>query len=84
MQTSKRRMFKLIGGTLVATNAVTKKDVVSVDLRKATSVEDNNAPHLSRLNDEGMAHMARSFRITFGDGDFIDFSADTDQDKLQW
>ncbi|ORY25090.1 hypothetical protein BCR39DRAFT_309113 [Naematelia encephala] len=38
----RRRMFKLIGGNLVAINEVTKKQVASIDLRRMTAVVDLN------------------------------------------
>ncbi|WWD22543.1 hypothetical protein CI109_107036 [Kwoniella shandongensis] len=77
----KRRLFKLIGGNLVAINEVTKKEVTKIDLRKATAVIDLNADQTSnnspkskmtmslrpRGSDEGFAVRPRSFEVVFGD-----------------
>ncbi|KAL7418687.1 Bud site selection protein bud4 [Cryptotrichosporon argae] len=92
----RRRMFRLIGGNLVAINEVTKKEVATIDLRQATAVLDLNAAAGSqaspmsratrRGSDDGMFGVRpRSFRLEFGDGDdAITFSADRDEDKDGW
>lgn len=84
-------MFKLIGGSLVAINEVTKKQVTSIDLRQATSVIDINDPKQAatsqrhkRGSDEGLEVRERSFLIEFKDGEGIIFSADKDEDKALW
>lgn len=96
MQHPKRRMFKLIGGNLVAHNEVTKKQVATIDLRKATRVIDLDEPEtnaagnrMSRIlvEEEGWTVRPNSFRVEFGernpDGG-ITFSADKPADKKVW
>ncbi|OCF40741.1 hypothetical protein I317_05436 [Kwoniella heveanensis CBS 569] len=91
----KRRLFKLIGGNLVAINEVTKKEVTKIDLRQALSVVDLNAEQgggtpKSRMtmrprgSDEGFGARPRSFLLEFKDGDNITFAADTDKAKETW
>lgn len=87
-------MFKLIGGNLVAINEVTKKEVASIDLRKATGVVDLNAnangsspaSRMTRMrdSDEGLERRPRSWMVEFNDGDGIVFWADKDEDKAVW
>ncbi|RSH82804.1 Bud site selection protein bud4 [Saitozyma podzolica] len=87
----RRRMFKLIGGTLVAQNEVTRKEVASIDLRKALQVVDlnpNASPksRVTRVDDEeeGWVARPRSWRVVFADGEGIVFSADKEEDKVTW
>ncbi|WVQ80948.1 hypothetical protein IAT38_003055 [Cryptococcus sp. DSM 104549] len=90
----KRRLFKLIGGNLVAINEVTKKQVSKIDLRLAVGVVDLNVEHngspKSRMtmrprgSDEGLGVRPRSFEVEFKDGEVIVFSADTDALKDAW
>ncbi|WWC58165.1 uncharacterized protein I303_100701 [Kwoniella dejecticola CBS 10117] len=90
----KRRLFKLIGGNLVAINEVTKKEVTKIDLRQAVSVIDLNASSdgtpkskmtmRPRSSDEGLSTRPRSFMVEFKDGDGISFAADTDKSKEVW
>ncbi|WRT63799.1 uncharacterized protein IL334_000724 [Kwoniella shivajii] len=91
----KRRLFKLIGGNLVAINEVTRKEVTKIDLRQAISVTDLNAAQDNgtpkskmtmrpRGSDEGFSSRPRSFMLDFKDCDGITFSADTDNSKEQW
>ncbi|WVF65953.1 hypothetical protein IAT40_000691 [Kwoniella sp. CBS 6097] len=91
----KRRLFKLIGGNLVAINEVTKKEVTKIDLRQALSVVDLNAEQgggtpksrmtmRPRESDEGFGARPRSFMVEFKDGDGIIFAADTDKAKEIW
>lgn len=84
-------MFKLIGGSLVAINEVTKKQVTSIDLRKAVSVIDLNdtkqasqSQRRKRGSDEGLPIRERSFLVEFNDGEGITFSSDKNEDKLLW
>lgn len=90
MQHPRRRMFKLIGGNLVAINEVTKKEVASIDLCQVEGVVDLNAnessPRTARLrsSDEGMSVRPRSFQVDFAGGEGIVFSADKDEDKITW
>jgi len=89
-QLPRRRMFKLIGGNLVAINEVTKKEVASIDLRQMRGIVDLNAIDSSpktarpRNSDEGIAVRPRSFRADFAGGEVIIFSADKDEDKATW
>jgi hypothetical protein len=84
-------LFKLIGGSLVAINEVTKKQVTSIDLRKAVSVIDLNdskqasqSQRRKRGSDEGLPIRERSFLVEFNDGEGITFSSDKDEDKALW
>nr|XP_019048757.1 hypothetical protein I302_02531 [Kwoniella bestiolae CBS 10118]OCF27687.1 hypothetical protein I302_02531 [Kwoniella bestiolae CBS 10118] len=90
----KRRLFKLIGGNLVAINEVTKKEVTKIDLRQAVSVidlnaQDNGTPKSRmtmrpRSSDEGLSTRPRSFMLEFKDGEGISFAADNDNSKEVW
>ncbi|WVQ93585.1 hypothetical protein IAU59_000660 [Kwoniella sp. CBS 9459] len=91
----KRRLFKLIGGNLVAINEVTKKEVTKIDLRQALSIVDLNAEQgggtpksrmtmRPRESDEGFGAKPRSFMVEFKDGDGITFAADNDKAKETW
>lgn len=98
-QIPRRRMFKLIGGNLVAYNEITRKEVTTIDLRQATGVTDLNPDQSQRdlqsaskpvrleMDDEGMGMFGarpRSFRVEFKGGQGIVFSADRDTDKATW
>lgn len=93
-QAPRRRPFKLIGGNLVASNAVTKKTVFSIDLRKAKALVDENDDTLGAgekrkksLEEEleaGYSKMPRSFTLRFEDDDSITFWTDTDDEKAGW
>jgi serine/arginine repetitive matrix protein 2 len=81
----------LIGGSLVAINEVTKKQVTSIDLRKAVSIIDLNdskqastSQRRKRGSDEGLPIRERSFMVEFDDGEGITFSSDKDEDKVLW
>ncbi|WWC99204.1 hypothetical protein V866_006099 [Kwoniella sp. B9012] len=90
----KRRLFKLIGGNLVAINEVTKKEVTKIDLRQAISVidlnaQDNGTPKSRmtmrpRSSDEGLSVRPRCFMVEFTDGEGITFAADNDKSKEVW
>nr|XP_019014530.1 uncharacterized protein I206_00612 [Kwoniella pini CBS 10737]OCF53311.1 hypothetical protein I206_00612 [Kwoniella pini CBS 10737] len=90
----KRRLFKLIGGNLVAINEVTKKEVTKIDLRQAIAVIDLNASAdgtpkskltmRPRSSDEGLSTRPRSFMVEFKDGEGISFAADNDKSKEVW
>ncbi|OXG24431.1 hypothetical protein C361_02285 [Cryptococcus neoformans Tu259-1] len=90
----KRRLFKIIGGNLVAINEVTKKKVAMIDLRQAVSIIDLNEDQPGtpkskmtmrpRDSDEGFGQRPRSFMIEFKDGEGIMFMADTDMAKAGW
>jgi serine/arginine repetitive matrix protein 2 len=74
----RRRDFKVVGGNLVASNPVTKKTVFSIDLRKVTAVNDENADR------SAPSRMPRSFRLVFDDGEDILFWTDNDEEKAGW
>lgn len=78
----RRRHFKIIGGSLVASNEVTKKHVISIDLRKAVAVQDENKAR--ERGDEPYSAMPRSFSIAFKAAESITFWCDTDEDKSKW
>ncbi|KAJ9095988.1 hypothetical protein QFC21_005351 [Naganishia friedmannii] len=92
----RRRPFKLIGGNLVASNAVTKKTVFSIDLRKAKLLVNENIDVVDvkggqqqkkSIEDEleaGYTKMPRSFTLRFEDDDYITFWTDTDEEKAGW
>lgn len=94
MKNPKRRLFKIIGGNLVAINEVTKKKVAMIDLRQAVSIIDLNEDQPGtpkskmtmrpRDSDEGFGQRPRSFMIEFKDGEGITFMADTDIAKAGW
>jgi len=76
---------------LVAINEVTKKQVTSIDLRKAVSIIDLNdskqastSQRRKRGSDEGLPIRERSFMVEFEGGDGITFSSDKDEDKVLW
>ncbi|KAK0486019.1 hypothetical protein IW261DRAFT_1548994 [Armillaria novae-zelandiae] len=88
----RRRQLRVIGSNLVAFNNVTKRVTATIDLKKATAVEDDQPKEKalspgarSRYADEydGMYGVERSFRLIFPD-DEIAFFADTDEEKARW
>ncbi len=85
LQVPRRRPFRLLGSSLIASNPVTKKEVFSVDIRQLKLAEDNNtADRAAREEDEGVSPMPRSFRLVFKNGEDIVFSADSDLEKQKW
>ncbi|KIY50296.1 PH-domain-containing protein, partial [Fistulina hepatica ATCC 64428] len=95
----RRRQLRVIGGNLVAFNDVTKRAIAKIDLKKALSVEDDQAPRsalcspasgmsqaTSRNADDydGMHGVERSFRLVFPGNEEIIFFADTDAEKARW
>ncbi|KAH9942234.1 uncharacterized protein BXZ73DRAFT_87885 [Epithele typhae] len=89
--TWRRRHLRIIGCSLVAYNDITRRAIASIDLRKATKVEDESAPVRSpasgpAYDDDdlyGVGSVERAFRLEFG-SDVIKFYADTDQEKEDW
>ncbi|KAK0195629.1 hypothetical protein F5146DRAFT_1133089 [Armillaria mellea] len=88
----RRRQLRVIGSNLVAFNNVTKRVTATIDLKKATAIEDDQPKEKalspgarSRYADEydGMYGVERSFRLIFPD-DEIAFFADTDEEKARW
>ncbi|ODN96274.1 hypothetical protein I350_08283 [Cryptococcus amylolentus CBS 6273] len=91
----KRRLFKILGGNLIAINEVTKKQVAKIDLRQAVSITDLNTATCGSPNtvatrrgdydeDGGFGQRPRSFEMLFQDGEAIVFMADTDKAKEGW
>jgi hypothetical protein len=75
---------------LVAFNDVTKKATVTIDLKKAIAVEDDQEIRVtttrSRHTDDydGLYGVERSFRLIFPHDQEIVFFADTDEEKTKW
>lgn len=77
---------------MIGYNEITKKPTVKIDLRKAISIEQsqdpvNKAARSYAMDDEELDetyHVERSFRITFKDGEKINFFADTDEEMKRW
>ena len=77
----------------MAYNDVTRRAISSIDLRKATRIEDESAPVRSPgssvfhgYDDDdpyGVGSVERSFRLEFG-SEHIKFYADTDPEKEDW
>ncbi|EJD41589.1 hypothetical protein AURDEDRAFT_186410 [Auricularia subglabra TFB-10046 SS5] len=84
----RRRQFRVVGGSLVAYNDVTKKITAKIDLKHAVSVHDDDADAaaLNRRRDsaDALFQIERSFRIKFGPGEEICFYADSELEKEQW
>ncbi|KAL0955993.1 hypothetical protein HGRIS_002170 [Hohenbuehelia grisea] len=95
----RRRQFRIIGSNLVAFNDVTKKATVTIDLKRAIAVEDDQEARNELLSSSsGMASpsarftddydllggVERSFRLIFPGREEIVFFADTDEEKAQW
>ncbi|KZV84174.1 hypothetical protein EXIGLDRAFT_655387 [Exidia glandulosa HHB12029] len=84
----RRRQFRVVGGTLVAYNDVTKKITTKIDLKHAVAVQDddNDAATLSRRRDsaDALFQVERSFRVKFDTGEDICFFADSEEEKEQW
>jgi hypothetical protein len=98
-QTWRRRHLRIIGANLVAYNDVTKKAIATIDLKKATGVEDDQdlrrgvSSSKSDLNASGRRYddelegpygIERSFRLVFPNDQQILFFADTDEEKTRW
>jgi hypothetical protein len=67
----------------VAFNDVTKKATATIDLKKATAVEDDQQRKTSD-DYEGLYGVERSFRLLFPNQQEIVFFADTDDEKAKW
>ncbi|THH07867.1 hypothetical protein EW145_g3090 [Phellinidium pouzarii] len=83
----RRRQFRVVGGSLIAFNDVTKRTTATIDLKKAISVEDDQGPDARRrdVDDfDGIYGVERSFRILFPHGQEITFFADSDEEKARW
>ncbi|TRM69172.1 hypothetical protein BD626DRAFT_562955 [Schizophyllum amplum] len=95
----RRRQFRVIGGSLVAFNDVTKRAITTIDLKKATGVQDDDETRRRALSPtsgvsaatarylddmDGLCGVERSFRLLFPDNEEILFFADTDEEKAKW
>ncbi|KZO93860.1 hypothetical protein CALVIDRAFT_566091 [Calocera viscosa TUFC12733] len=95
--TWRRRRFRVVGAEMIASNDVTKKITATIDLTRATSLEDDQDPALkpapgtggmtrSMSSDDDLysyTGVQRSFRVLFEEGDEIAFFADTDEEKVK-
>ncbi|KAL5504663.1 BUD4 [Sanghuangporus vaninii] len=87
--TWRRRQLRVIGGSLVAFNDVTKRAMAAIDLKKAIAIEDDQDPEVaSKRRDvddyDAMYGVERSFRLVFPNNQEITFFADTDEEKANW
>ncbi|KAF9452728.1 hypothetical protein P691DRAFT_721123 [Macrolepiota fuliginosa MF-IS2] len=90
--TWRRRLFRVIGANLVAFSDVTKKATATIDLKKATAVQDdqdlrNPLSPLARskgYDEDALFGVERSFRLIFPQEQEIVFFADTDEEKFRW
>lgn len=84
--------MRVIGGSLVAFNDVTKRATATIDLKKALAVEDDNLDNepatVRRKRDiddfDAMYGVERSFRLIFPHKQEIAFFADSDEEKAKW
>lgn len=81
--------MRVIGGSLVAFNDVTKRATATIDLKKAIAIEDDQDPkNVTRRRDvddfDSMYGVERSFRLIFPHNQEIMFFADTDEEKAKW
>ncbi|KIJ51349.1 hypothetical protein M422DRAFT_26767 [Sphaerobolus stellatus SS14] len=90
-RTWRRRLLRVVGSSLIAFNDVTKKVTATIDLKKATAVEDDDPaaalpgmPSRQRDSYDGGYRVERSFRLIFRGDDEIQFFADTDEEKSRW
>lgn len=88
MQSWRRRQFRVVGGSLVAYNDVTKKITAKIELKHAVAVhdDDSDTATLSRRRDsaDALFQVERSFRVKFVGGEEICFYADSNEEKEQW
>ncbi|KAL1746168.1 hypothetical protein HDZ31DRAFT_34757 [Schizophyllum fasciatum] len=95
----RRRQFRVIGGSLVAFNDVTKRAIATIDIKKAIALQDDDdarrralsptsgsSAAASRYLDEmdGLCGVERSFRLIFPGDEEILFFADSDEEKDKW
>lgn len=72
---------------MIAYNDVTKRAIVTIDLKKAISVEDDQDPYAKKRDIDDFDELygvERSFRLTFRQNQDIIFFADTDEEKARW
>ncbi|KAL1696004.1 hypothetical protein GGG16DRAFT_44016 [Schizophyllum commune] len=95
----RRRQFRVIGGSLVAFNDVTKRAITTIDLKKAIAVQDDDDARRRALSPtsgssaaasryleemDGLCGVERSFRLIFPGDEEILFFADSDEEKAKW
>jgi len=95
----RRRFFKLSGARLTAYHEATRQPRATINLTKAVKlIDDRNSlvdptvpgPGKSRRKsgfseeEEGYMFVEEGFRIRFGNGEVIDFYADSPEDKKGW
>ncbi|KAI0698226.1 hypothetical protein BC835DRAFT_1335005 [Cytidiella melzeri] len=94
----RRRHIRIMGGSMIAYNDVTKKAIATIDLKKAVAVQDDQEPSVDvRSPDSGLSArssryvehdgpsgMERSFRLIFSNKQEITFYADTNEEKARW
>ncbi|WBW74339.1 medial ring protein, anillin Mid2 [Schizosaccharomyces osmophilus] len=79
----RRRYFQLIGSKLVAFQPFTKTRRATIELSEATHIVDDN--HYSDEEElEGYLYFEAGFRIIFKNSDYIDFYAETVEEKEEW
>ncbi|EPX73183.1 medial ring protein Mid2 [Schizosaccharomyces octosporus yFS286] len=79
----RRRYFQLIGSKLVAFQPFTKTRRATIELSEATHIVDDN--HYSDEEElEGYLYFETGFRIIFKNSDYIDFYAETVEEKEEW
>ncbi|EPY50328.1 medial ring protein Mid2 [Schizosaccharomyces cryophilus OY26] len=79
----RRRYFQLIGSKLVAFQPFTKTRRATIELSEATHIVDDN--HYSDEEElEGYLYFEAGFRIIFKNSDYIDFYAETVDEKEEW
>lgn len=88
-KTWRRRQLRVIGGSLIAFNDVTKRATATIDLKKAIAIEDDQektqSPKTRDVDDfDAMYGVERSFRLIFPHKQEITFFADTDEEKVRW
>ncbi|TBU23853.1 hypothetical protein BD311DRAFT_703183 [Dichomitus squalens] len=89
----RRRHLRIIGCSLIAYNDVTRRAIASIDLRKATAVDDGRKEPIQSPASGGTAHSyddddafgagRHGFQLKFG-SEHITFVADTEQEKDDW
>ncbi|KAL1710706.1 hypothetical protein EV121DRAFT_192333 [Schizophyllum commune] len=95
----RRRQFRVIGGSLVAFNDVTKRAITTIDIKKAIAVQDDDDARRRALSPtsgssaaasryleemDGLCGVERSFRLIFPGDEEILFFADSDEEKAKW
>ncbi|KAI5123786.1 hypothetical protein M0805_009081 [Coniferiporia weirii] len=85
--TWRRRHLRIVGGSIIAFNDITKRPTITIELKRALSIEDDQGPSVRRrdVDDfDGTYGVERSFRLIFPHNEEITFFADTDEEKAKW